>query len=100
MSPAKLVSLPQIKGVGDKVLSFVSYGEKYVSAVTFVLGDTYLAADEKAALVASHVGFRSVTKTGDLFELGAELKADSTGRPLISLLSCQASQHLRILTKP
>lgn len=82
LSPAKSVRLPQIEGVSDKVLSFVSYDEKFVQAVTFVLGDTYLAADEKAALVASHVGFRSVTRTGDLFEAGGGVESGFYRAPI------------------
>ncbi len=82
LSPAKAVNLPQIEGVTDKVQAFVSYDEKFVPAVTFVLGDTYLAADEKSGLVASHVGFRSVTRNGDLFEAGGGVESGYYRAPI------------------
>jgi chromosome segregation protein len=82
LSPAKSVRLPQIEGVSEKILSFVSYDEKFVQAVMFVLGDTYLATDEKAALVASHVSFRSVTRTGDLFEAGGGVESGFYRAPI------------------
>ena len=82
LSPAKRVSLPQIEGVSDNVQSFVSYDERFGPAVTFVLGDTYLATDDKAALVASHVGFRSVTRNGDLFEVGGGVESGFYRAPI------------------
>jgi chromosome segregation protein len=82
LSLAKPVRLPQIEGISEKILSFVSYDEKFVQAVMFVLGDTYLATDEKAALVASHVSFRSVTRTGDLFEAGGGVESGFYRAPI------------------
>ena len=82
LSQARHVSLPQIEGVGDKVASFVTYDAKFEPAVSFVLGDTLLAADEKVAVEASHAGFRSVTRTGDLYEVGGGVESGFYRAPL------------------
>jgi len=75
LSPGNRVSIPQIGGISDRVSSFVKHDGKYASAVSFVLADTLLAADEKAALTASHSGLRSVTLNGDLYEAGGGVES-------------------------
>jgi len=75
LSPSNRVSIPQIEGISDRASAFVKHDGKYVSAVSFVLGDTLLAADERAALMASHTGLRSVTLNGDLYEAGGGVES-------------------------
>ncbi len=82
LSPSRTVNLPRIEGVSDKVQSFVSYDERFVQAISFVLGDTYLVDNDKAGLVASRVGFRSVTVNGDLFEAGGGVESGFYRAPI------------------
>jgi len=82
LSKAKLVSFPQIEGARDKVASFVTYEAAYEPAVSFVLGDTLLAVDDKTAFEASRTGFRSVTRTGDLYEAGGGVESGFYRAPI------------------
>ncbi len=75
LSPSNRVGLPKIDGVSGKVSTLVKHEDKYGSVVSFVLGDTLLAEDAKAALTASHNGFRSVTLNGDLYEAGGAVES-------------------------
>jgi len=71
----KQVETPKIDGLEGKVSAFVKYAAKYAPAVSFVLGDTFLVADEKAGATASRMGFRSVTVNGDLYEAGGGVES-------------------------
>jgi len=75
LSRRNQVNPPEIDGIKDKVSAFVRYAERYAPAVSFVLGDTLLASNEKAALSASSMGFRSVTLNGDLYEAGGAVES-------------------------
>ncbi|MCW4020484.1 MAG: chromosome segregation protein SMC, partial [Candidatus Bathyarchaeota archaeon] len=75
LSPSSPVTVPEIEGVEDRLSGFVKHDERYAPAVSFVLGDTLLASDEKAALAASRSGFRSVTLNGDLYEAGGGVES-------------------------
>ncbi|MBS7614416.1 chromosome segregation protein SMC, partial [Candidatus Bathyarchaeota archaeon] len=75
LSSLRTDGFPQIEGTKDKVMSFVKYDPAHEAAVSFVLGDTFLAADEKTALTISHAGYRSVTKAGDLYEAGGGVES-------------------------
>jgi len=75
LSPSNRVGLPKIDGVIGKVSALVRHEDKYGSVVSFIFGDTFLAEDAKAALAASHAGFRSVTLNGDLFEAGGAVES-------------------------
>jgi chromosome segregation protein len=75
LSPTNQVNQPRIDGIEDNVSAFVKHDKKYASAVSFVLGDTWLASDGKAALAASRKGFRSVTLSGDLYEAGGGVES-------------------------
>jgi len=72
---AKSVRSPSIGGIGGKASKFVKYQKRFEPAVTFVFGDTLVANDDKAALLASRQGYRSVTVNGDLYEAGGALES-------------------------
>ncbi|RJS85096.1 chromosome segregation protein SMC [Candidatus Bathyarchaeota archaeon] len=74
--------LPRGSGILGLVLNFVKYDEKYAPAAFFVLGDTLLVTDERAALRASRMGFRSVTLSGDIFEAGGGVESGFYRAPL------------------
>jgi chromosome segregation protein len=82
LSPANQVDQPRINGIKGKVSTFVKYDEKYASVVSFILGDTLLASNGKAALAASRKGIRSVTLRGDLFEAGGGVESGFYRTPL------------------
>ncbi|MEM4246002.1 MAG: chromosome segregation protein SMC [Candidatus Bathyarchaeia archaeon] len=46
----------------------VSCDQRFKPAVDFVLGDTFIAPDEKSAFILSLNGVRAVSRNGDLFE--------------------------------
>ncbi len=72
---AKSVRSPRIEGIGGTASRFVKYQKKFEPAVTFVFGDTLVAQDPKAALLASRQGYRAVTVGGDLYEAGGALES-------------------------
>jgi len=72
---AKSVRSPRIEGIGGTASRFVKYQKKFEPAVTFVFGDTLVAQDPKAALLASRQGYRTVTVGGDLYEAGGALES-------------------------
>jgi len=82
LSVSRRGDFPRDSGVFGLVLDFVKYDEKYAPAAFFVLGDTLLVADEKTALKASHMGFRSVTLSGDVFEAGGGVESGFYRAPL------------------
>jgi chromosome segregation protein len=82
LASAKQTVPPKIEGIRDKASAFVKYAEKHSSAVSFVLGDTLVASDEKAALEASRQGLRAVTLSGDLYEAGGGVESGFYRAPL------------------
>jgi chromosome segregation protein len=80
--PANQLNVPELDGIQDKVSAFVSHDSKYKLAVSYVFGDTLLAANAKAALEASRVGLRSVTRRGDLYEAGGGVESGFYRAPL------------------
>jgi len=78
----KPVRQPRIDGVGGAASQLVKYSKQYEPAVTYVLGDTLIAKDDKAALAASKEGFRSVTMNGDLYEAGGGLEGGYYRAPI------------------
>jgi chromosome segregation protein len=71
----KSIRSPRIEGVGGAASKFIRYQKKFEPAVTFVFGDTLIAKDDKAALLASRQGYRVVTVDGDLYEPGGALES-------------------------
>ncbi|MBS7656654.1 chromosome segregation protein SMC [Candidatus Bathyarchaeota archaeon] len=82
LSGIKMNDFPKIEGKKDKVTSFVKYDQMHEAAVLFVLGDTFLADDEKTALTISQAGYRSVTKAGDLYEAGGGVESGFYRAPI------------------
>src|SRR3972149_2664297 len=78
----KPVRQPRIDGVSGAASQFVRYSKQYEPAVTYVLGDTLVAKDGKAALTASKEGYRSVTVNGDLYEAGGALEGGYYREPI------------------
>ncbi len=72
---AKSMHSPKIGGIGGTASKFVKCQKKFEPAVTFVFGDTLVAKDDKAALLASRQGYRAVTANGDLYEAGGALES-------------------------
>lgn len=79
---AKPLRQPRIDGVSGSASQLVKYSKQYEPAVTFVLGDTLIAKDDKAALTASKEGYRTVTMTGDLYEVGGALESGYYRAPI------------------
>ncbi len=71
----KSVRSPRIEGIGGAASKLVKYRKRFEPAVTFVFGDTLVAKDDKAALMASRQGYRAVTVDGDLYEAGGALES-------------------------
>ncbi len=82
-----------------KVAAYVDYAEKYRPAVSFVLGDTVLASDEKEALKASHMGYRSVTLNGDLYESGGGVETGFFRTPVDFSFLIPSESALKALDK-
>ena len=78
----KPVRQPRIDGLSGAASQLVRYSKQYEPAVTFVLGDTLLAKDDKAALTASKEGYRSVTMNCDLYEAGGALEGGYYREPI------------------
>ncbi|RLI04391.1 hypothetical protein DRO26_04710, partial [Candidatus Bathyarchaeota archaeon] len=55
---------------------------KYRPAVNFVLGDTLVASNEEAALLASQRGYRVVTVEGEVFQPGFRLEVGFYREPI------------------
>jgi len=81
-SALKPASPPKIEGISGTASAFVSYAKEYEPAVTFVFGDTLTARDEKAAIMASRKGYRTVTINGDLFETGGGIESGYYRAPI------------------
>ncbi len=82
ISSSNQASAPNIEGIRDRASTFVRYAEQNAAAVRFVLGDTFVAAEEKSALEASRQGFRTVTLKGDLYEAGGGVESGFYRAPL------------------
>ncbi|MEM3041503.1 MAG: chromosome segregation SMC family protein, partial [Nitrososphaerota archaeon] len=82
LSRINQVDLPRMEGIKEKISTFVKCPDQFASAVSFVLGDTLLATDEKAALLASHEGFRTVTLNGDLYQAGGGVESGFYRKPV------------------
>ncbi len=67
-APEKLPEL-NINGVIGHIPDLIRYNEIYAGAVHLLWGDTYLVEDPETAEKVNSLGFRAVTKTGDVFEL-------------------------------
>jgi len=78
----KPVRQPRIDGVSGSASQLIRYSKQYEPAVTFVFGDTLIAKDDKAALAACKVGYRTVTPTGDLYEAGGALESGFYREPV------------------
>jgi chromosome segregation protein len=87
------VRSPRIEGISGKASRFIRYPKKFEPAVTFVFGDTLVARDEKAALLASRQGYRAVTVNGDLYEPGGALESGYYRAPVdfASLIPSEAA---------
>ncbi|MFQ5761652.1 MAG: AAA family ATPase, partial [Candidatus Bathyarchaeia archaeon] len=70
----KSIEKPSVPGVQGTVASYVECVARYRPAVNFVLGDTFIAADEDAALRLSDMGYRAVTPDGEVYEPGFRLE--------------------------
>ncbi|MFQ5998167.1 MAG: hypothetical protein ACE5KO_02570, partial [Candidatus Bathyarchaeia archaeon] len=73
---------PKVSGLLGSAGSFVDSANKYRSAVNFVLGDTFVASSEEAALAASYEGYRAVTVDGEVYEPGVKLKVGFYREPI------------------
>jgi chromosome segregation protein len=82
ISPASQLNTPESDGIQDKISAYVSYDGRFKPAVSYVFGDTLLAANVKAAFGASRAGFRSVTRRGDLYEAGGGVESGFYRAPL------------------
>ncbi|OGD46677.1 hypothetical protein A3K70_04035 [Candidatus Bathyarchaeota archaeon RBG_16_48_13] len=69
----EIVEPPVMEGILGKVLDFIDFPEKYSPAVKFIFGDTLIAQNQRAALIASKLGYRTVVLSGDIYELGGGL---------------------------
>ena len=78
----KSMRAPRIEGIGGTASRFVKHSKKFEPAVTFVFGDTLVAKDDKAALLASRQGYRVVTVNGDLYEAGGALESGYYRAPI------------------
>jgi len=79
---AKPVRQPRIDGLSGSASQLVKYSKQYEPAVTYVLGDTLVAKDDKAALAASKEGYRTVTMNGDLYEAGGAFEGGYYREPI------------------
>ncbi|RLI34973.1 chromosome segregation protein SMC [Candidatus Bathyarchaeota archaeon] len=82
VSKVKPVAKPSIEGIIAPLSSLVDCPAKFKPAVNFILGDTLLAANPKAALKASRQGFRAVTLEGEVFEPGPRLTVGFYREPI------------------
>lgn len=74
--------IPEIEGARGPVSAFLKYTDDYRPIVSFVFGDTVIAADDKVALSSSHKGIRSVTLNGDLYEVGGPVESGFYREPI------------------
>ncbi len=81
MKNPKLLEEPR-KGEIGVASSFAKTTKKYEPAVQFILGDTLVASDDKAALALSNEGYRAVTVNGDLYEAGGALESGYYRAPI------------------
>jgi len=89
----KSVRSPRIEGIGGTASRFIRYQKRFEPAVNFVFGDTLVAKDDKAALLASRQGYRVVTVDGDLYEPGGALESGYYRAPVdfASLIPSEAA---------
>ena len=74
--------IPETEGTRGPVSAFLKYTDDYRPIVSFVFGDTVIAADDKVALSSSHKGVRSVTLNGDLYEVGGAFESGFYRAPI------------------
>lgn len=74
--------IPGIEGVINRVVDCVECDPSLEAAVNFVLGDTIVTDNQRAAYLASMEGVRAVVLTGDLYEPGGALEGGYYREPL------------------
>jgi chromosome segregation protein len=80
--PVKSISPTELRGVRGVASEFVKREKRYEPAVIFVFGDTLIAENDKAAIVASRNGYRAVTVNGDLYETGGGIESGYYRSPI------------------
>ena len=63
-----VVATPNIEGVIGSAASLVYTETKYLPAVNFIFGDTFVTSGEKSAFLAARAGYRAVDLNGDLYD--------------------------------
>jgi len=89
IDPPSNIEVPKIDGVLGLASSFVKTEEGFSTVAQYLLGDTLIVVSEDLALELSSQGYRCVTLSGDLFEIGGRLESGFFRSPidLSSLLS-------------
>jgi chromosome segregation protein len=78
----KLLKLPRAESLNGLASAFVKCSAEHLPAVDFVLGDTVIVENEKAAMKIAHEGYRTVTVNGDLYEAGGALESGYYRAPI------------------
>jgi chromosome segregation protein len=82
IASTKRVNVPDIPGIVGIAADLVKCSSKFSPAVNFILGDTVVVGSHEAALLASRQHCRSVTVSGDLYEVGGALESGYYRAPI------------------
>jgi chromosome segregation protein len=82
LSKSRVLKFPRTESQGGVASAFVKCSGEHMPAVDFVLGDTIIVDNEKAAMKIAHEGFRTVTTNGDLYEIGGALESGFYRAPI------------------
>lgn len=82
LSNIKSSETPAVEGINGPAAVLVKCSRRYEPAITFVLGDTAVAVDDKTALTVSREGYRTVTVDGNLYEAGGGLEGGYYRAPI------------------
>jgi len=78
----KPIKIPEKEGISGSAQFFIRYEKSFEPAVHFVFGDTLIVTDDKLAFTLSGEGYRTVTVTGDLYEVGGAFESGYYRAPI------------------
>jgi chromosome segregation protein len=78
----KQLKIPERENITGLATIFIKCEKHYEPAIHFVLGDTLVVPDDKAAFTLSNEGYRTVTINGDLYEVGGAFESGYYRAPI------------------
>jgi len=81
-SNPRLQKIPERQGVSGAASAFVKCARNYEPAVKYVFGDTLIVSSDKTGFALSSEGYRAVTVSGNLYEIGGAFESGYYRAPI------------------